>query len=95
MVVDINIKEKPTGSFSIGAGYSTFDKAMGMFQLAQRNLFGYGQKLSASVRIGSRTQQFDIRFTEPWLFGKPISAGADIYNWGGGSSMSIQKTARE
>jgi outer membrane protein insertion porin family len=81
MVANINIKEKPTGSFSIGAGYSTFDKAMGMFQLAQSNLFGYGQKLSASLRIGSKTQQFDIRFTEPWLFGKPISAGVDIYNW--------------
>lgn len=81
MVLDINVKERPTGSFTIGAGYSSFENAIGMFQIAQNNFMGYGQKLAASGRFGARTVMFDIRFTEPWLMDRPISAGIDLYKW--------------
>jgi outer membrane protein insertion porin family len=81
MVLDINVKEKRTGAFSIGVGYSTFDNVMGTFQISENNFRGYGQTLSASARLGSRTTEFDIRFTEPWLFDKPISAGFGLYSW--------------
>ncbi len=81
MVVNVKVKERPTGSFSIGAGYSSFDKTMGSIQIAEDNLFGYGQQLQLAARMGSRTQQFDIRFTEPWFLGKPIAAGFDLYKW--------------
>jgi len=81
MVLNINVKERPTGSFSFGAGYSSFDNVMGVIQVTQNNLFGYGQQLSVSGRLGSRTTQFDIRFTEPWLLDKPISAGFDLFKW--------------
>ena len=81
MVLNVNVKEKPTGSFSIGAGYSSVDQAIALFQVAQNNLFGYGQKLSASARLGGASSEFDIRFIEPWLFDKPLSAGIDAYKW--------------
>jgi outer membrane protein insertion porin family len=81
MVLNVNVKERPTGSFSIGAGYSSFENAIVIFQIAQNNLFGFGQRLGASVSIGGRTQNFDIRFTEPWLFDRPLSGGFDLYNW--------------
>jgi outer membrane protein insertion porin family len=79
MVLNIKVKERPTGSFSVGAGFSSFEGMVGMLQLAQNNLFGYGQKISASTRAGGKTQQFDIRFTEPWLFDRPLSAGVDAF----------------
>lgn len=81
MILDINVKERPTGSFSIGAGYSGYDKTVGSFNISQRNLFGKGQKLSAAVRIGSKTNEFDIKFQEPWLFGKRLKLGIDLYKW--------------
>ena len=81
MVLDINVKEKRTGAFSVGLGYSTFDSVMGTFQISESNFRGYGQTLSASARLGSRTTEFDVRFTEPWLFDKPISAGFGLYSW--------------
>ncbi len=37
MILDINVKERPTGSFSIGAGYSSYDKTVGSFNISQRN----------------------------------------------------------
>ena len=81
MVLNINVKERPTGSFSIGTGYSSFEGAIGMFQVSQNNLFGYGQRLMASAQLGSRKTDFDIRFTEPWLFDKNVSAGVDLFKW--------------
>ena len=81
MVVDVKVKERPTGSFSVGAGYSSEDAAFVMFQIAQNNLFGNGQKLQAEAKIGGETQQYTIRFVEPWLFDLPLSAGFDIFKW--------------
>ena len=81
MILDINIKEKPTGSFSFGAGYSSVDKVVGILQLSQNNLFGRGQRLAAALRVGGISNQFDISFTEPWLWDHPISGDIRIYKW--------------
>jgi len=80
MVLDVNVKERSTGQFSIGAGYSSEDSIFGIFEIAQNNLFGRGQRLKASAKIGGISRAFDISFLEPWLFDKPISGGIDIYN---------------
>jgi outer membrane protein insertion porin family len=81
MILNIDVKEKPTGTFSFGAGYSSVDQLVGMVKIAQDNLFGYGQHLSASVKFGGRTNQFDLRFTEPWLFDRPIAGDVRGYKW--------------
>jgi outer membrane protein insertion porin family len=81
MVMDVKVKEKPTGSFSFGAGYSSVDSLVGMVQVQQENFLGYGQRLSASVRIGGISSQFDVRFLEPWLLDRPVSMEIRGYNW--------------
>jgi len=81
MVMDVKVKEKPTGSFSFGAGYSSVDHLVGMAQIQQDNFLGNGQRLSAAVRLGGNMQQFDVRFLEPWLLDYPISMEIRGYNW--------------
>jgi outer membrane protein insertion porin family len=81
MVLNVNVTERATGTFSIGAGYSSFDEVFGVFQVSQSNLFGRGQKLRGSVRVGSKTSEFDIRFVEPWFLDKELALGIDLYNW--------------
>ena len=81
IVLNVNVKERPTGLFSIGAGYSSVEGNYVVFQLAQNNLFGHGQRLTALAKIGGESSQFDIKFVEPWLLGKNISAGIDIFKW--------------
>jgi outer membrane protein insertion porin family len=81
MVLDINVKEQPTGSFSFGAGYSEFENVIGSFSISQNNLFGRGQRLSGAATVGSRTQDIDVNFIEPWLFDRPISGGITFYTW--------------
>lgn len=81
MVLDIGVKERNTGSFSVGVGYSTFDSALAMVQIAQNNLFGKGQRLSANIKAGARTTEFNVSFTEPWLFDRNLSLGTSAYKW--------------
>lgn len=81
MVLNVNLKERATGFFSMGAGYSSFDKTYGSIEVAENNLFGTGRKLKALARIGSRIAEYNIRFVEPRLFDKRLSVGLDLYNW--------------
>ena len=78
--VKIHVKEKPTGIFSIGAGYSALDQAVVSAQVSQQNLFGRGQILSLKASIGSRSSLYDISFTEPWLFDMPLWSKFDLWN---------------
>lgn len=79
--LNIRIKERPTGLFSIGAGYSASDAAMITAQISQQNLFGYGQILSLKANIGGRSTQYEISFTEPWLFDIPLWSKFDLWNF--------------
>ncbi len=80
MLLEIDVKEKPTGTFSFGGGYSTVENMFVVGSVAQRNLFGRGQLLRLKAEIGGRTTRYDLSFTEPWLFDIPLSAGFDLYN---------------
>ncbi|MGQ9687923.1 MAG: outer membrane protein assembly factor BamA [Desulfobaccales bacterium] len=77
----INIKERPTGSFGLGVGYSTQDKLVGMIEVSQNNLFGRGQRLQVQGIIGSITSRYRISFWEPYFFDRPLGLGLDAYNW--------------
>jgi outer membrane protein insertion porin family len=81
MILQIDVAEKPTGTFTFGGGYSGIDKLYIMGSISERNLFGRGQYLEFRTQAGSRTQQFSVSFVEPWLFDIPLSAGVDIYKW--------------
>jgi len=78
--VNIRVKEKQTGMFSIGAGYSAYESIVFTAQVSQQNLFGRGQILSLTANIGSRTANYDLSFTEPWLFDIPLWSKFDIWN---------------
>ncbi|MDY6862269.1 MAG: outer membrane protein assembly factor BamA [Thermodesulfobacteriota bacterium] len=81
IVLNVEVEDKPTGMIGMGAGYSSTDKLMGMFQVSQNNLFGRGQQLNVQAQLGGVSSRYNIGFTEPWLYNRPISAGVDIFNW--------------
>jgi outer membrane protein insertion porin family len=80
MVAEIQVEEAPTGAFSVGAGYSSIDKFVGIFSINQNNLFGRGQKLALSAQLGSISHYYNLMFTDPYLFDTPLSFTADLYN---------------
>ena len=78
--VSIRVKEKPTGMFSIGAGYSALEHATLMAQITQQNLFGRAQVLSLKATIGSIASYYELAFIEPWLFDIPLWTKLDLWN---------------
>ncbi len=78
--VNIRVKEKPTGMFSVGAGYSAVDSAVFTAQISQQNLFGRGQSLSLKASLGSKVTNFDLSFIEPWLFDMPLWSKIDAWD---------------
>jgi outer membrane protein insertion porin family len=81
MNLKINVKERPTGTFGVGAGYSTQDRLVGMVEVSQNNLFGRGQQLKVQGILGSISHRVRASFTEPYLFDRPLAFGLDAYNW--------------
>ena len=79
MILKIDVSEKPTGTLTFGGGYSNASSVFGSFSVDQKNLFGRGQALKASVDLGVNSQRYDISFTEPWLFDIPLAAGFNTY----------------
>jgi outer membrane protein insertion porin family len=84
----VQVKEAKTGAFSFGGGFSSVDRLVGLIELEQRNFdwrnfptfTGAGQDLRFRVEIGTVRRFFDLSFTEPWIFGHPVSFGIDLYN---------------
>jgi outer membrane protein insertion porin family len=84
----VQVKESKTGSFSFGGGFSSVDRLVGLIELEQRNFdwrnfphfSGAGQDLRFRAEVGTVRRFFDISFTEPWIFGYPLSFGVDAFN---------------
>jgi outer membrane protein insertion porin family len=78
-VVNVKVKEKPTGEFSFGVGFSSADQVAGDLSISERNLLGRGQFLRFRLQGSNRRQQIDISFTEPYLFGRSLVGGVDLF----------------
>jgi outer membrane protein insertion porin family len=78
-VLTVNVTEQPTGELALGAGYSSQQGLLLDFSYTERNLFGRGQFLRASVSIGTFQKDYDFRFTEPYFLGRPLAAGFLVY----------------
>ena len=81
MNVVVDVKEAQTGAFSAGAGFSSADALLFNVRIQENNLFGRGQRLVFNVDIGSIRRNVILSFTEPYLFGSPLTAGIDAYTW--------------
>jgi outer membrane protein insertion porin family len=79
MILKINAEDKPTGTFTFGAGYSSQDNLFGNVSVSERNLFGRGQILQVSAEVSENSNQYTTSFTEPWLFDIPLSATLALY----------------
>jgi len=76
--IDISVKEKPTGTFSLGAGYSSVDGLIAQGAISQNNLLGYGLKLDFSAAIGGAST-YNIGLLDPYFLDYNISLGFDLY----------------
>jgi outer membrane protein insertion porin family len=79
IVVTIEVVEDDTRSVSFGIGYSLTYGVVGDISLAERDLFGNGQKLTLKLSGGATTLHAEAGFTEPHLLDSNFSAGFDLF----------------
>lgn len=78
--VNVEVSERPTGTFQIGAGFSSVENFIAQAQISQNNLFGRGQTLTLQAQVSGLRQLFLLRFAEPYLLDTRWTFAFDVYN---------------
>jgi outer membrane protein insertion porin family len=79
ILVNVEVKEKATGTFQVGAGFSSVENFIATAQVSQDNLFGRGQTLRLSLAISGRRQQFSLSFIEPRFLDTKLTFSFDAF----------------
>ena len=79
--VDIKLKleEQNRNQLTFGAGVSEFEGFFGQMSFSTSNFLGRGESLTLSAQSGSRAQNYQLAFTEPFLFDRNITGGFDLF----------------
>lgn len=78
--LEVAVKERPTGSVNLGAGFSTSDGVILSAGFAQNNIFGTGKAVSAEVNTSDSTRTYALSLTEPYVTPEGISRSIDLYD---------------
>jgi outer membrane protein insertion porin family len=78
--VNVEVTERATGTFQIGAGFSSVENFIAQAQISQNNLFGRGQTLAFQAQLSSLRQLFLLRFIEPYFLDTSWTFAFDLYN---------------
>ena len=80
-LIDIvtTVTERPTGSITVGAGFSSVDSFIFNAGISQNNFLGRGQKVAFSANLSARRSDFNLSLTDPHLFDSDLLAGIDVF----------------
>ena len=75
------LEEQSTGSMMFGAGFSSVDHLIGLFEISQsnfdisnfRNFRGAGQKARLSLQASSDSTDIEASFIEPWFMDRRLA----------------------
>jgi outer membrane protein insertion porin family len=73
------VKEKGRQQIQLNGGVSGYQGNFFGLEYSTNNLLGYGESLSVAVSGGNRSKSVSFGFTEPYLMGKPISLGFQVF----------------
>jgi outer membrane protein insertion porin family len=80
LTVYVEVGEKPTGTFQVGAGFSSIENFIATAQVQQANLFGNGQSLSLQAQVSGLRQLVSLRFFEPYFMDSIFNTSIDLYD---------------
>ncbi len=74
------VEEKPTGTLSLGVGYSTYEKIITTGSVSQENIFGTGDKAYLTASLSSIARLYNLTFVQPYTFDKNFTTTYNIFN---------------
>jgi outer membrane protein insertion porin family len=75
----VDVKEKATGAFTIGGGYSSVDGPIAVASISQNNIFGLGKRASISAQIGQHANRGNVVYTDPHFLDTDFLVEPRIY----------------
>lgn len=78
VIIIVDVKDQPTGEFSIGGGYSTDSGATVEAGITEKNFLGRGQYIRVAAGGGTDSKEYNLSFTEPYFLGYRLAAGFDV-----------------
>jgi outer membrane protein insertion porin family len=78
VVIDVKVVEKPTGSLTFGAGYSSQAGLGALIEYGERNFLGRGQSLSFAINTGKNDQVYEVSFFEPMFLRNDLGFGLNL-----------------
>ncbi len=77
--VKLKLEEQNRNQITFGAGVSEFEGFFGQMSFSTSNFLGRGESLTLSAQSGSRAQNYQLAFNEPFLFDRNINGGFDVF----------------
>ncbi|HTB72324.1 MAG TPA: outer membrane protein assembly factor BamA [Polyangiaceae bacterium] len=78
--INVEVAEKPTGTFQVGAGFSSIESFIATAQVQQANLFGNGQSLALQAQVSALRQLVTLRFFEPYFLDSDWNSSVELYD---------------
>ena len=76
----VNVVEKPTGSVSFGAGFSSAEKVALSFGIRQENAFGSGNYLATEINTSKYNRTIVVSTTDPYFTPNGVSRTFDVFH---------------
>lgn len=82
VIVTVNVVERRTGLFSVGASYNNRQQLVGFLEMYETNFRGLGQTLGVRLERGgpANTNSYEFNFTEPWLDRRNTSLSVSLFD---------------
>jgi outer membrane protein insertion porin family len=77
--VALRFEEQNRNQLTFGAGVSQFDGFFGQLAFQTSNFLGRGETFTISAMQGNRARNYQLAFTSPFLFDRPMTAGVDLF----------------
>jgi outer membrane protein insertion porin family len=78
--VKLQFEEQNRNQLTFGAGVSQFEGFFGQLSFQTSNFMGRGETFTISAQQGSRAKNYQIAFSEPFLFDRPQTVGIDLFS---------------
>ncbi len=79
VVVQVEVKEKSTGTFQVGLGFSNVESFIFTAQIAQDNFLGWGQRVSASAQLSGLRSYVQLSYFDPYFLDTDFNLQAEFY----------------
>ena len=78
--LNVNVREaKSTGSFSVGAGYSTSNGAIANARLTENNILGTGRRVDLNADVGTQQTNLNLSLSDRKIADTDVSGSVEAF----------------